>query len=234
LEILNTLTITDSKGGSQTLYFGADAGNVINVAMYAMPPAPPAGAMDARFETAEGGSLVRTHAATVEGTVAFPVTIQSDAYPVTVSWNVRGAASYELTDGRGGSIFRAKEMSGEGNITLTSPDISRITVNLVGDGNLPKEFALSQNYPNPFNPTTSIKYALPVDSRVTMELYNVNGQRVRTLVNDNVVAGYHVAEWDGMGNSGQQLASGVYFLRMSAKGVDGRSFSELRKMMMMK
>jgi flagellar hook assembly protein FlgD len=96
------------------------------------------------------------------------------------------------------------------------------------------DFALSQNYPNPFNPTTNIKYALPVESKLTMEIYNVIGQRVRTLVNDVQVAGYHVAEWDGTGNGGQQLASGVYFLQISAKGVNGKSFNDVRKLVMMK
>jgi flagellar hook assembly protein FlgD len=73
-----------------------------------------------------------------------------------------------------------------------------------------------------------------VDSRVTVDLYNIIGQRVRTLVNDNVAAGYHIAEWDGTGNAGQQLASGVYFLQMSAQGVNGKSFNEIRKLMMLK
>lgn len=231
---LNSLTITDSKGNSQTLYFGADANNAIDVSMFAMPPAPPAGALDARFETADGGSMVQTHAAKVTGDVEFPVKLQSDAYPLTVSWNVSGTASYVLTDGQSGKAFRMQEMSGTGSYKITGSNVERITVKLVGNGELPKEFSLSQNYPNPFNPSTSVKYALPVDSKVTVEIYNLVGQRVRTLVSDNLTAGYHIAEWDGLNGAGQQLASGVYFLQMSAKGVNGQSFSELRKLMMLK
>jgi hypothetical protein len=234
LDALNTLTITDSRGGSQTLYFGADAKNEIQLPMFVMPPAPPQGAFDARFENSDGGSMVQTHAAKVSEPVEFSVAVQSDAYPLTVTWKVNGVASYELTDGRSGQIFRTKEMTGEGSIKITNSELGRFSVKLVGDGQLPADFALSQNYPNPFNPTTSIKYALPVDSRVTMDLYNVLGQRVRTLTNDNLAAGYHVAEWDGTGNAGQQLASGVYFLQMSAKGVNGKSFNEIRKLIMLK
>jgi len=234
-EVLNSVTVTDSRGGSQTLYFGADAKNEITVERYAMPPLPPVGAFDARFETSEGGSLVQTHTAQVSSALEFPVKIQSDAYPLTVSWTVnKGTASYELTDGLGGRVFRAKEMGSVGSLQIMNSGLNKFTIRLVGDGQLPKEFALEQNYPNPFNPTTSIKYALPVDSRVTMEVYNIVGQRVRTLVNDNQVAGYHVAEWDGMGNGGQHLASGVYFLQMSAKGVNGKSFGEVKKLMMLK
>ena len=73
-----------------------------------------------------------------------------------------------------------------------------------------------------------------MDSRVAMEVYNVIGQRVRTLVNDNVPAGYHTAEWNGMGNDNRQIGSGVYFLRLSASGVNGKSFTETKKLMMLK
>ncbi len=234
-DVLNSLTITDSRGGSQTLYFGADANDAIPVAMYVMPPAPPVGAFDARFETADGGSMVQTHAAQVSGATEFAVSIQSDAYPLTITWNVnRGTASYELADGVEGRAFRSKGMGGEGSMKITNSNVNKFSVKLVGDGQLPKEFALSQNYPNPFNPTTSITYALPVDSRVTMEIYNVIGQRVRTLVSDNQPAGYHAAEWNGMGNSGQQLSSGVYFLQLSAVGNNGKTFNDIRKLMMLK
>jgi hypothetical protein len=234
-EVLNSVTITDSRGGGQTLYFGADGEQQIPVGMYEMPPLPPVGAFDARFETSEGGSLVKTHAVTVTEPVEFMVDVQSDAYPLTITWNVnKGTASYELTDGLGGNVFRAKEMVGQGSLKITNSGLKKFTVKLIGDGQLPKEYALSQNYPNPFNPTTSIKYALPVDSRVTMEVYNIVGQKVRTLVNDNIPAGYQAVEWNGTGTDGRQLASGVYFLQMSAKGVNGKSFSEIRKLMLLK
>jgi hypothetical protein len=234
-EVLNTVTITDSRGGSQTLYFGADANTEVPVALYDMPPIPPVGAFDARFSTGEGGSMVRTHTLRVSDALEFPVTTQSDAYPLTVRWNVsKGTASYEMADGMNGQVFRAKEMRGEGSIKITNSGLSRFSIRLVGDGQLPKEYALSQNYPNPFNPTTSLRYALPVDSRVTMEIYNVLGQRVRTLVSENVVAGYHIAEWNGMGSEGQQLGSGTYFLKLSAAGVNGAKYTQVRKLLMLK
>jgi flagellar hook assembly protein FlgD len=74
---------------------------------------------------------------------------------------------------------------------------------------------------------------VPERSRVTVEVYNVIGQRVKTLVREEMAAGYHVVEWNGTGNSGQQLGSGVYFVRLSA-GNDNRSFSSVRKLMMVK
>ena len=234
-EVLNSLTITDNCGVSQTLYFGADAKKEISVERYAMPPLPPVGGFDARFATSEGGSMVQTHAVEVKDIVEFPVTIQSEAYPLTISWKIdKGTALYEVTDGLEGRVFRAKDMRGEESMQLTNSDLTRFTIRLVGDGQLPKEFALEQNYPNPFNPTTSIKYALPVDSRVMVEIYNLLGQRVRTLINDDKPAGYHSAVWEGTGNGGQQMASGAYFLHLSAKGLNGKSFTEVRKLMMVK
>jgi hypothetical protein len=75
----------------------------------------------------------------------------------------------------------------------------------------PAEFALDQNYPNPFNPTTSIAYAVPSDSRVTLKVYNSIGQEVATLVNDDMPAGRYVATWNAEG-----VASGTYFYRIQA------------------
>ena len=179
--------------------------------------------------------MVRTHELRVSDPLEFPVRIQSDAYPVTVSWKMNGGtASYELTDGQSGRVFRAKEMTAEGSIKITNSELSRFSVRLVGDGTLPADYSLSQNYPNPFNPTTSIKYALPVDSKVTAYIYNLLGQRVRTLVNDNIPAGYHTTEWDGTGNGGQHLASGAYFLQLSASGTNGNTFNEIKKLLLLK
>ncbi len=77
---------------------------------------------------------------------------------------------------------------------------------------LPKEYILKQNYPNPFNPTTTIAYSVPKDSKIQMEIYNLMGQKVKTLFNGFNAAGSHKIEWDGTNDAGKPLSSGVYLL----------------------
>ena len=79
---------------------------------------------------------------------------------------------------------------------------------------IPKTFQLSDNFPNPFNPTTVIQYATPRADQISLEIYNLLGQRVRTLVDGVISAGYHEAVWDGRNENGQQVESGVYFYRL--------------------
>lgn len=94
--------------------------------------------------------------------------------------------------------------------------------------NIPAEFALHQNYPNPFNPSTTIKYDLPKEANVSMKIYNVLGQEVATLVNENKKAGYHSLVWNGRGKYGA-VSSGVYFCRITAG-----SFNRTIKMLLVK
>jgi len=96
--------------------------------------------------------------------------------------------------------------------------IRKQTSTAVGDNlnNVPHTFALNQNYPNPFNPETVIGYALPKDSEVKITVYNIFGQKVRTLVNQKIKAGNHTVTWNGTDDYGLKVASGVYFYKISA------------------
>ena len=92
------------------------------------------------------------------------------------------------------------------------------------EAGVPLEFSLSQNYPNPFNPTTAIKYSIPTASRVVLKIYNMLGQELTTLVNEDQAKGNYVATF----NAGA-MASGVYFYKIEAG-----SFTQTRKMMLLK
>ena len=90
---------------------------------------------------------------------------------------------------------------------------------------IPGVFALHQNYPNPFNPVTTIRYDVPEQSHVTMEIYNLLGQRVATLVNGIQEPGYHAILWNGTNMDGAAMSSGMYFYHIQAG--DFRSVKKL-------
>ena len=81
---------------------------------------------------------------------------------------------------------------------------------------IPEKFSLSGNYPNPFNPETTIKFGLPKESRVTIEIFNVLGQKVNELLGGEKPAGYHHVRWDGTDEFGKKVGAGVYLYRMQA------------------
>lgn len=83
-------------------------------------------------------------------------------------------------------------------------------------GTLPDGFELHQNHPNPFNPNTTISFSLPAAEHVKLDIYNVNGQVVRTLIDRNMPDGTHTVEWDSTDETGNPVASGIYFYRLSA------------------
>jgi hypothetical protein len=93
----------------------------------------------------------------------------------------------------------------------------------------PKTFTLFQNMPNPFNPETQISYYLPVDCQVSITIYNLLGQRVRTLFEGYQNSGVQTITWNGRSDQGEQLSSGIYFYRLEAN-----NFVETRKMTLMK
>lgn len=106
------------------------------------------------------------------------------------------------------------------NITLSSKDMENV---------VPIELALNQNFPNPFNPSTTISYQLPASGDVRLEIYNLRGQLVNTLINAKQDSGYHSITWNGTDSNNHGVASGVYFYRLCSAGKN-----VTRKMLLMK
>ena len=104
--------------------------------------------------------------------------------------------------------------------------VSNIDLDQLG---IPKDFALGQNYPNPFNPTTTIRYQLPQARHVSINVYNLLGQMVTTLVDESQKAGYKAVVWDGTNNSGHRVSSGLYIYRMKAG-----EFIDVKRMLFLK
>ncbi len=94
---------------------------------------------------------------------------------------------------------------------------------------VPLEFGLEQNYPNPFNPSTTIKYQLARQSDVSLKIYSVTGELVKTLVGGVEQPGYYTVKWNGENNNGKEISSGVYFYQLEAG-----SFESMEKMLLLK
>ena len=88
---------------------------------------------------------------------------------------------------------------------------------------------LNSNYPNPFNPTTTISFDLAKPGKVTLRIFNVRGQVVKTISQGEYGSGKHSVVWDGRDNHNTPVASGVYFYKMETPG-----YTQTRKMLMMK
>jgi hypothetical protein len=132
---------------------------------------------------------------------------------------------YSFTDrnvtARVNHAYRLKQIDFDGTF-----DYSQV-VNL--GYTLPVAFALEQNYPNPFNPTTNIIYSVPVKSNVTLDVYNLIGQKVITLFEGEVEAGKHSSQFNA-----SSMSSGMYFFKLTAVGENGSQFSSSKKMTLLK
>jgi len=94
---------------------------------------------------------------------------------------------------------------------------------------IPTEFALGQSYPNPMNKGATFRYQLPFDSKVSLKIYNIQGQLVRTLFSGDEKAGYKSVFWDGRNLSGRMVSAGIYFYRL-----DAGNFSSVKKMVVLR
>ena len=94
---------------------------------------------------------------------------------------------------------------------------------------LPAVYQLGQNYPNPFNPSTTIRYQLPETAQIRVDIYDILGQRVRTLVDERKVAGFYSVNWRGIDDRGRKVATGMYFYRLSTP-----AFTDVKKLLLMK
>lgn len=131
---------------------------------------------------------------------------------------------YLMVDGYNGatSSYTLSVSGGLAKFTNTGKEKS--------DNIVPLVYALEQNYPNPFNPTTRIKFSVPETNKVSIAIYDITGQKVRTLVNgENRAAGIYEMEWDGRNDTGIKVSSGIYLYRMTAG-----SFVQTRRMMLLK
>ncbi|NIT53389.1 MAG: T9SS type A sorting domain-containing protein [candidate division Zixibacteria bacterium] len=139
----------------------------------------------------------------------------------------------------------AGDFDDNGSLDLAVANFGSNTISILLNGSivqiaddmpaLPRRFALHQNVPNPFNPTTAIKYDLPKPARVKLEVFNILGQRVITLVNHLQSADYYTVQWNGINTSGVKVGSGMYIYRLTAEATDGSdTFTKVKKMLLVR
>lgn len=186
----------------------------------------------------------------VPGAIGYPRTISGKVSgatlpnSVTVSGDRKrvgstdGSGNYSFLVGKGGRwiVFRDSVTA---RYTIDPCSVNVSGLNFVGTSDvrevvsektvLPEAFSLDQNYPNPFNPNTMIRFSLPQDCWVKLEVYNLLGQKVKTLVDQMLLAGTKEVVWDGKNQAGALVSSGIYFYRIQTK-----DFTDIKKMVLVK
>ncbi len=165
-----------------------------------------------------GSSLSSVGAISVGETVEFDVTTAISGegiFSFAIKNNSTDIAKYSSKEGTDIPELIIEFNSGSGSSSKIS-DSNFKTTELceITESYLPERISLSPNYPNPFNIETTIEYALPKNGRVRLGIYNVKGQEVINLVDDNEIAGFKKIKWNGRNNSGKEVGSGVYFIQL--------------------
>ena len=183
-----------------------------------------------------------------EITVVFNVTDPEDG-TITISidpaWDPGDGSQFTFTDSGNGVAtfvwttqvitpvtsydisFFATDGCGEAELVVIFDVITGVA--LVDGAELPDQFYLTQNFPNPFNPVTQIEFGIPERSHVTLAVYNVLGQRIRTLVDRTLSPNTYTAEWNGNSDIGVRVASGIYFYKLETS-----LYTETKKMILLK
>jgi hypothetical protein len=177
----------------------------------------------------EGEVLLNWVTATETNNQGFEVQRKSDSEFQSVAFiegngTTTEAKQYSFVDNNlqpGHYTYRLKQMDFDGTFEYSN----EVEVDFL----VPSEYSLNQNYPNPFNPSTKISFSLPVESHVTLKVFNLLGEEVTNLINGSFTAGTHNLNFDA-----SNLNSGLYFYQMEAQGIDGSNFSQVKKMMLTK
>ena len=204
---VGNVTFTDAAGKSSTLNFYATP---FDLSRYDLPPVPPADLFDIRFASNSRVAQI--------GSGPQQINMQGLVYPLTIQFN---GLEGTLTDaGTSGNIIDNHFVSGT-KVVVSNPSVNALAINAVGKQ---LEYSLAQNYPNPFNPETTIRFETAQKGMVSLKVYDILGNLITTLVNEERGAGSYSLKFNGAG-----FASGVYFLKMDA---GNHSFS--RKLVLIK
>ena len=216
----NRLRFENSENHKVTLYFGIPLAEMERLS-YSLPPKPLSG-FDIRFS---GDWLYSDTSGEIE--------INNSNYPLTLSYTIVNEIEEDMEWFLENPVTNKVYVLIDSGEVIFNESVEELILNKVKSSpvfsELPTEFTLHQNYPNPFNAVTTIKYELPVDSYITIKIFNMRGQKITELVSRNRTAGYYEVKWDGRNMNGQSVASGVYIFSIKAG-----DFSSVKKMLILK
>ncbi len=138
------------------------------------------------------------------------VTIDTAAGTMTLKSDLAYSGTIELI------VTVSDPGSASSSDTVTVTIDPYVSVDDETEATLPNQFTLEQNYPNPFNPVTTIEYSVPSRSNVTIEIFDILGRKIKTLVDESRAAGEYQITWDGNNTNGQKVSTGIYFYRFQA------------------
>ena len=201
------IIFTDDSKGNYSLYL---VNEEIDLNLYELPPVPPKNGYDIRFASGRIAENINDGVQSIMMSgIDYPIRVRVENMSITLQDDLD-------------QKIHAKLESGD-EIIITNESINKLLVQFSNSVTL-NEFSLSQNYPNPFNPSTKIKFAIPQESNVELNIYNVLGELVVTLVNKHLNSGYHEYEFNA-----SNLSSGIYIYRIKAG-----NFVETKKMLLLK
>ena len=200
------IVMTDAAGVSYTLY---SVKGEVDLSQYELPPAPPAGMFDIRFNSGRIAEDINSSVKEIDMSgVTYPLTVKAENMDI------------RLMD-ETGKIVNLNLKKGE-DVVISDPTIQKL---MVTGELIPDKYALEQNYPNPFNPSTVIEFSLPEDvSNVKLTIYNVLGEKVAELVNTSLIAGKYSYQWNA-----KNVATGMYIYELRTE-----KFVSVKKMLLLK
>jgi len=220
---LNKLELRTENGSKQTLYFGAELPDAVNPLSFSLPPVPLGNSFDARF-AGDATSYKKGN--------QFKVDLQSsNSSKITLDLKLLPTSrhqKYNVQELKDDKVLTEYELSGKESIIIKNKGVTSLKISPVGSSlaqEKPDEFKLQPSYPNPFNPSTTIQYQIPEQVQVRVEVFNMVGKRVRTLLaGEQQEAGIHKIRFNA-----SELSSGVYFVRLQAG-----SFKQIQKITLIK
>jgi hypothetical protein len=253
---------TPSGNGPVTAAFPAAPSNaVITVLRYSgIDPDNPIGNVMSGSANGEDGSCTggtdtdsysfRLTTTTNDAIVCAAVALRSRTHTPGAGYTERAEVSQGIPTAAAGIAFMDQKVASASHVAVDgalngSTDWSVVAVEIKPQAGAtlvnnerstpPSDFQLEQNYPNPFNPGTQISFSLPASGEVILDIYNENGQLVRTLIEGEMAAGQHWARWNGLNRLGETAAAGIYLYRIVVRGKTGDVvFAQTRRMALLK